>query len=138
MILWNKDHRSYLRDLLILSEAENCCFYKFIPEALPSLEAPLVVCLVHLYKLLCGITFDRSSYSIALPLRLSLRQEKVKTGMEKTERIFVADAPVERGVRPTSSKPVRPSAGVRCDLPLNNPTFLVVSMNCITQTSHCS
>ena len=74
---------------------------KLIPEALPLLEAPLVVRLVHLYKLLCGVTFDRSLSSQALALRMCLRQETGKTRMEECEKSFVADALVEYGVRTT-------------------------------------
>jgi hypothetical protein len=95
---------------------------KLIPEDF--LEAPPVVRLVHLYKLLCGVTFDRSSSSNALPLRVCLRQETVKTSIVPCEGIFVADTPVECGVRPTSAAQVGPSAGVGCDLPRNIPPFL--------------
>jgi len=95
-----------------------------IPEALPLPEAPPAVRLVHLYKLLCGGTFDRSSSSKALPLTVCLRQETVKTGMEQCEGNFVADAPAECAVRPTSAVQVGPSAGVRCDLPRDRPPFL--------------
>jgi hypothetical protein len=58
---------------------------------------------VHLYKLLCGVTFDRSSSSKALPVRVCLRQEIVKIRMQQSERRFVADDLVERGEGPTSS-----------------------------------
>ena len=97
---------------------------KLISVALPLLGARPAVRLVHLYKLLCGGTFDRSSSSNALPLTLCLRQETVKTGMQQCEGSFVADAPAECAVRPTSSAQVGPSAVVRCDLPRCKPQFL--------------
>jgi len=87
-------------------------------------EAPPAVRLVHLYKLLCGGTFGHSSYSNALPLTECLRQETVKTGMEQCEGSFVADAPAECAVRPTSAAQFGPSAGVRWDLQRNRPPFL--------------
>jgi len=86
---------------------------KLIPEALPLLEAPPAVRSVRLCKLLCGVTFDRSSFSNALPVRVCLRQETGKTRMERCEGSFVVDAPVERGVRATLSAQVVASAGVR-------------------------
>jgi len=55
---------------------------KFITEALPLLEAPPAVRSVHLYKLLCGVNFDRSSSSNALPLRVCLGQETGKNVMD--------------------------------------------------------
>jgi hypothetical protein len=79
---------------------------------------------VHLYKLLCGGTFDRSSSSNALPLTVCLRQETVKTGMQQCEGSFVADAPAKCAVRQTLAVQVGPSGGVRCDLPRNRPAFL--------------
>jgi hypothetical protein len=48
-----------------------------------------------------------------------LRQGTGETRMEQCEGSFVADAPVERRIRPTSSAQVGPSAGVSCDLPRN-------------------
>jgi len=53
-----------------------------------------------------------------------LRQETVKTGMQQCEGSFVADAPAECAVRPTSVVQVGSSAGVRCDLSRNIPPFL--------------
>ena len=97
-------------------KTEHFCLDKLIPEALPLPEAPPAVRLVHLYKLLCGGTFDRSSPSNALPLTVCLRQETVKTGIEQCEGSFVADAPAECAVWPTSAVQVGPSAEVRCDL----------------------
>jgi len=47
------------------------------------------------------------------------KQETVKTSMEQCDRRFVADAPVECGVRPTSAAQIGPSSGLRCDLPRN-------------------
>jgi hypothetical protein len=47
---------------------------KLIAEALPLPEAPLAVRSVHLYKLLCGGTLDRSS-SNALPKNEIPKQE---------------------------------------------------------------
>ena len=38
----------------------------------------------------------------------------------------MADVPAECGVRPTSTGQVGQSAGVRCDLPRNGPSFLGV------------
>ena len=76
------------------------------------------------YKLLCGGTFDRSSSSNALPLTVFLIQETVKTRMQQCEGSFVADAPAECAVRPTSAVQVGPSAGVRCDLSRNRPPFI--------------
>jgi hypothetical protein len=58
LTLSNQQHWSY-RHYVIHSEQLLFCLDKLIPEALPLLEAPPVVCLVHL-KLLCGFTFDRS------------------------------------------------------------------------------
>ena len=110
--------------MLIPSEPEHFCLDKLIPEALPLLEAPPAVRLVHLYKLLCGGTFDRSSSSNALPLTVCLRQETVKTGMQHCEGSFVVDAPAECAVRPTSAVQVELSAVVLCDLPRNRPPFL--------------
>ena len=97
---------------------------KLIPEAFPLLEVPPAVHLVHLYKLLCGGTFDRSSSSNALPLTVCLRQGTVKTGMQQCEGSFVADAPAECALRTVSAVQVGPSAGVRCDLPCNRPPFI--------------
>jgi hypothetical protein len=96
---------------------------KLIAEALPLPEAPTAVRSVHLYKLLCGGTLDRS-YSNALPNRAFLRQETGKTSMERCEGGFVPEAPAECGVRPTSATQIGPSAGVRCDLPRNRQSFL--------------
>ena len=110
--------------MLTPSEPEHFCLDKLIPEALPLPEATPVVRFVHLYKLLCGGTFDRSSSSNALPLTVCLRQETVKTGMQQREGSFVADAPAECAVRPTSAVQVGPSSEVRCDLPRNRPPFL--------------
>jgi len=44
--------------------------------------------------------------------------------MEQCEGSFVADAPAECAVRPTSAAQVGPSAEVRCDLPRNRTRFL--------------
>jgi hypothetical protein len=96
---------------------------KLIAEALPLLEAPPAVRLVHLCKLLCGGILDRS-YSNALPIRAFLRQETGKTSMERFEGSFVADAPPECGVRPISAAQVGPSEAVSIDLSRNRPTFL--------------
>jgi hypothetical protein len=96
---------------------------KLIPATLPLLEAPPLVRLVHLYKLLCGVTFDRSS-SNALLLRVCLRQETVKTRIQPCEGSFVADAPAECGGRPKPTAQFGPSAGVRCDLPRNRLPFV--------------
>jgi hypothetical protein len=62
-MLWNQQHSDYLHYVLIPSEPEHFTLDKLIPEALPLLEALPVVRLVHLYKLLGGVTFDRSSSS---------------------------------------------------------------------------
>ena len=110
--------------MLIPSEPEHFCLDKLIPETLPLLEAPPAVRLVHLYMLLCGGTFDRSSSSNALPLTVCLRQETVKIGMQQCEGSFVADEPDECAVWQTSAVQVGPSAGVRCDLPSLRPAFL--------------
>jgi len=96
---------------------------KLIPEALPLLEAPPVVRLVHLYKLLCGVNFDRSSSSNALPLRVCLRQETEKKNWHGAVS-FVADTSVDYGVSPTSAENFGPSAVVRYDLPRKRPPFL--------------
>jgi hypothetical protein len=56
LMLWNQQHSSYLHYVLIPSEPETFTFDWLIPEALPLLEAPPVVRLVDLYKLLCGVT----------------------------------------------------------------------------------
>jgi len=77
----DQQYQSYLHYVLIPSEPEHFYLDKLIPEALPLLEAPPAVRLVHLYKLLCGGTFGHSSSSNALPLTVCLRQETVKTGM---------------------------------------------------------
>ena len=97
---------------------------KLIPEALPLLEAPPVVRLVHLYKLLCSVNFDRSSSSKDLPLRAYLRHETGKTRIESCEESFVTDEPAECGVRPTSAAKFGQSAGVRFDFPRNRPASL--------------
>ena len=86
-----QQHRSYLQYVLILSEPEPLCLDKLIAETLPLLEAPPVVCLVHLQKLLCGVTFDCSSSSNASPLIVLLRQ-----GVKKLARSS------EKGVLPRS------------------------------------
>jgi hypothetical protein len=122
-MLWSQQNQNYLHDVLIPSEAVHFCLDKLSPEAFPLLEAPPGVRLVHLYKL-CGVTFGRSSSSNALPLRLCLRQETVKTGMEQSEGSFVADSPAECGVRPTSTAQVGPNAGMLSDLRRNRPPFL--------------
>jgi hypothetical protein len=75
-MLLNQQHSNYLHYVLIPSEPEHFTFDKFIPEALPLLEAPPVARLVHLYKLLHGVSFARSSSSKVLPLIVSLREEK--------------------------------------------------------------
>jgi hypothetical protein len=123
-MFWNQQLRSYLLYVLNPSGLETFSLDKLIPEAIPLLVAPPAVRLVHLHKLLCGGTFDRSSSSNALPLTMCLRQETVKTCMQQCEGSFVADAPAECAVRPTSAVHVGPSAGVRCDLPRNRPPFL--------------
>ena len=97
---------------------------KLIPDALPLFEAPPVVRLVHLYKLLCAISFDRFSSSNALPLRAFLKQETGKPSMEPCEGSFVADATTECGVQPISPSKFGPSARMRFDLQLNRPPFL--------------
>ena len=79
---------------------------------------------MHLYKLLCAISFDRSSSSNALHIRVFLRKKTVKTRIERCEGSFVADAPVGCVVRPTSATQVGSSAGVRCDLRRNRQPFL--------------
>ena len=112
-----------LHYLLIPSEPEHFTLDNLIPEALPLLEAPPAVRSVHLYKLLRGVTFDRSSSPNALPLTVCLRQETGKTGMEQCAGSFVGDAPAECGVGATSATQVGPSSGVRCDLPRDRPAF---------------
>jgi len=57
MTLSNQQHRSYLQYVLIPSEPEHFCLDRPIPETLPLLEAPPVVRLAPLQKLLCGVTF---------------------------------------------------------------------------------
>jgi hypothetical protein len=57
LMLWNQQLRRYLHNILTPSEPEPFYLDKLIPEALPLMEAPPVVCLVHLYKLLCDVTF---------------------------------------------------------------------------------
>jgi hypothetical protein len=94
-----------------------------IAEALPLPEAPPAVRSVHLYKLLCGGTLDRSS-SNDLPIRAFLREETGKTSMERCEGSFVTVAPAECGVWSTSAAQVAPSEGVRIDLPRIRPPFL--------------
>ena len=101
----------FLRYVLIPSEPEHFCLVKLIPEALPLLEATPVVRSVRLYKLLCGVSFGRSSFSNALPLTVSLRQEKGKTRTEHCEGRFVADAPVDYDVCPTSAAQVHQANG---------------------------
>jgi hypothetical protein len=96
---------------------------KLIAEALPLPEAPPAVRSVHLYKLLCDGTLDRSS-SNALPIRAFLMEETGKTSKERCEGSIVTDASAECGVRSTSAAKVAPSAGVRIDLSRNRPTFL--------------
>jgi hypothetical protein len=123
-MLWSQQHQSYLRDVLIPSEPEHFCWDKLNPEALPLLESPTIVRLVHLYKLLCGVTFGSSSSSNALPLRVCLRQETVKIRMQQCEGSFVTDAPAECAVRPTSTTQVGPSARLRNDLRRNRQPFL--------------
>jgi len=68
---------------------------------------------VHLYKLLCGVTFDLSLSSIDLLLRAFLWQETGKTLMKQCDGIFAGDAPVHYGVLPTSAAGGGPSAGGR-------------------------
>jgi hypothetical protein len=123
-MLWNQQHSSYLHYVLIPSEPEHFTFDKLIPEALQLLEAPSVVRLVHLYKLLCGVTFDSSSSSNALTLRVFLRQETGKTRIEPCEGCFVTETAVECGLPATSAAKLGPSSGVRCNLPRNRPAFL--------------
>ena len=85
-------------------------------EALPLLEAPSVVRLVHLQKLLCGLTVDCSSSSKASLLKIFFGQEIEKIRMEPCDGSFVAHAPVECGIWPTSVAPVGPRARVCCDV----------------------
>jgi hypothetical protein len=80
--------------------------------------------LVHLYKLLCGVAFGRSSSSNALPLRVRLRQETGKTHMQLCGGSFVAQTAVECGVRPTSTAQVGPGEQVLYALPRYRPLFL--------------
>jgi len=103
--------------VLIPSEPEHFSFDKLITEALPLLEALPAVRSVHLYKLLCGVTFDRSSSSNAFPLRVCLRKETEKTLMELCEGSCVVYAPVGCGVRRTSAAQVRAMDECDCDLP---------------------
>jgi hypothetical protein len=70
--------------------------------------------------LLCGVTFDIFSSSIALRLRVRLSQETVE---KQCKESFVADAPVERDVRTTSDAQDGPSARGYCDLPRNTQIF---------------
>ena len=58
LMLLNQQHQSYLHYVLIPSESEPFGLDKFVPEALPLLEAPPAVRQVHLYKLLCGVAID--------------------------------------------------------------------------------
>ena len=111
-----QQHRSYLQYVLILSEPEPLCLDKLIAETLPLLEAPPVVCLVHLQKLLCGVTVDCSSSLNNLPLKVLFRQETRNIPMVPCVWSFVADAPAECGGWPTSAAQVLPSARVCCDL----------------------
>jgi hypothetical protein len=138
LMLLNQQHSSYLHYVLIPSEPEHFTFDKLIPEELPLLEAPPVVRLVHLYKLLCGGTFDRSSSSNVLPLRVCLRQKTGKTRIEPCEGSFVADAPAECGVGPTSAAQVGQCTGAIVICHEKDRHFLVIMANCITQMSHCS
>ena len=138
LMLWNQQHQSYLHYVLIPSEPEPFCLDKLIPEALPRLEAPPVVWLVHLYKLLCGVTFDRSSSSNVSPHREFLRQETVKTGTEQCEWSFMADQPSEFGVRPTSAAALGQVQGCTWICNATDRHFLVIAAKCIMQTSHCS
>jgi len=71
---------------------------KLITEVLPLLEAPPAVRLVHLYKLLCGVTFDGSSSTNALPVSACLWQKTGKTIMELCEGRFLGEATVDYGV----------------------------------------
>jgi hypothetical protein len=109
----------------IPSEQVPFCLDKLITEAIPLLEEPPVVCLVHLYKLLCGVTFDRSHI-----FKCCNSQGVVKAGNSKKNlmdycvRSFVSDTPVECSVWPRTAANFGPRTGLRFDLPLNRPPFL--------------
>jgi hypothetical protein len=81
LTLSNQHHSTYRHYVLIPSEQVPFCLDKFIPEALPLLEAPPAVCLVQLYKLLCGVVLVGQTASNALSVR-ELRQETVKNLMD--------------------------------------------------------
>jgi len=51
-------------------------------------------------------------------------QKTQKARVETCEGCFVADAPVERGFRPTSAAQFGPSPRVRSELKLKRPPFL--------------
>jgi hypothetical protein len=89
-MLWNQQHCSYLNYVLIPSEPQHFSLGKFIAEALPLLEAPPAVRLIHLYKLLCGGTLDRTS-SNALTVRAFVRQETGKTRKQQGDGSLVAE-----------------------------------------------
>jgi len=71
---------------------------ELISEALTLQEAPPLFRMVHLYKLLCGVTFDHSLSPNALPLRACLWQKTGKTIMEQCEGSLLCEATVDYGV----------------------------------------
>jgi hypothetical protein len=79
LTLSNEHHWRYRHYVRIHSEPVPFCLDKLIPVALPLLEAPPVVCLVHLYKLLCGITLIVPTSSNALSPKGFLKQESKKS-----------------------------------------------------------
>jgi hypothetical protein len=62
----------------ILSEPELFCLDKLIPEALPLMGAPVVVRLVHLYRLLWDVSFYPSHTFKRFPSQGVLKAGKKK------------------------------------------------------------
>ena len=125
LMLWNRQHWSYLHYVVITSEPEHFFLDKLITDALPLLEAPTAVRSVHLYKLQCGVTFDRSSSSNDLPVSACLWQKTGKTIMEQCEGSFFGwsncwlrcgpTSPAERGSLGRSDLKTRDNA-ISCQL----------------------
>jgi len=62
-MLRNRQHWSYFHYVLIPSEPEHFCLEKLIRDAIPLLEAPPLIRMVHLYKLLFDGSFHPSHIS---------------------------------------------------------------------------
>ena len=124
-MLWNKQNRGYLHDVLIPSEPQHFCLDKLIPEALPLLEAPPLFRLVHLYKLLCGGTFYTSHTFKHFTYRSVPKAGKGKHTHTAIWGEFCGWRTCGGRARPTWAVQVGPRrTGLQWQKKLNRPPFL--------------